>query len=425
MMSKRNGIMNGRAKAVCVVVVLASVVWAAFTLQESRADDDGDMLAAKPEAVETWKDMRFGMFLCWGPVALTGKEIGWSRRSPAYGKERGFRCANRPQQDTTPTDAYDSLYKHWTPEKFDARQWVTIAKEAGCRYLIFLVKHHDGFSLYDTGLTEYKSTGAESAWKVDVMRAVADACHDADLKLIIYYSQPDWHHPDYLGEHHRRYMEYLHGQIRELLTNYGRIDGLWFDNLRPVSPESAELWDAEQLFKLARSIQPHLIINNRCGLPGDFDTPEQFIGHFQIDRPWESCCTLGTQWAWKPNDTIKSFEECIQMLIGCATGDGNLALNTNPMPDGQIEPRQADRYREIGRWMEKYGESIYGTRGGPYVAPELPDAGTHEAVLPCRAGPGGEARRERATWPTCTFSGGHRIRSTCPISDAKLIALTC
>jgi alpha-L-fucosidase len=336
--------------------------------QQKEQIDNWDMLTAKPEVVQQWQDMRFGMFLCWGPVTLTGKEIGWSRQAPDYGKERGFRCALRPRPDATPTDVYDRLYTQWKPDKFDARQWVRVAKDAGCHYLIFLVKHHDGFCLHDTKLTDYKSTGPESAWKVDVMKAVADACHKADLKLIIYYSQPDWHHPDYLGEYHERYVEYLHGQIRELLTDYGRIDGLWFDNLRPISPETARLWDAEKLFKLARSIQPHLIINNRCGLPGDYDTPEQTIGHFQSDRPWESCCTLGTQWAWKPDDAIKSFEECIRMLVGCAVGDGNLALNTNPMPDGRIEPRQADRYREIGRWMEKYGESIYGTRGGPFVA---------------------------------------------------------
>jgi alpha-L-fucosidase len=349
----------------CIVILLLLCV----SRVTRAAEPPADALRATPEAVEVWKDMRFGMFLCWGPVSLTGKEIGWSRRSPDYGMERGFRCAGRPQENTTPTEEYDSLYKRWQPDAFDAEQWVATAKAAGMRYMIFLVKHHDGFCLYDTQLTDYRSTGPESAWKVDVMRDVADACHKHDLKLIIYYSQPDWHHPDYLGEHHERYVTYLHGQIRELLTGYGRIDGLWFDNLRGVGPETAKLWDAEALFTMARSLQPHLIINNRCGLPGDFDTPEQRIGHFQADRPWESCCTLGTQWSWKPDDQIKSLEECIHMLVGCAIGDGNLALNTNPMPDGRIEPRQAARFREIGQWMSRYGESIYGTRGGPFLAP--------------------------------------------------------
>jgi len=319
-------------------------------------------LRATKEVVQQWQDMRFGMFVCWGPVSLTGEEIGWSRGEPSWGRRPGMRGGKGP----TPAKVYDNLYKTWKPEKFDARQWVQVALDAGQRYMIFLVKHHDGFCLYDTKLTDYKSTGPESAWKVDVMKQVADACHQAGIKLIIYYSQPDWHHPDYLTENHDRYVEYLHGQVRELLTNYGRIDGLWFDNLRGVSPETAKLWDAENLFRMARRLQPHLIINNRCGLPADFDTPEQHIGRFQLDRPWETCMTLGTQWAWKPDDRIKSLRQCIETLVTCVVRGGNFALNTNPMPDGRIEPVQAERFREIGAWMKKHGESVYGTRGGPF-----------------------------------------------------------
>jgi len=310
--------------------------------------------------------MRFGMFICWGPVSLTGLEIGWSRGEPPWGRRPGVRGGKGP----TPVDVYDNLYKRWKPGKFDARQWVQVAKDAGARYVIFLIKHHDGFCLFDTALTDYRITGPESAWKVDVMHEIADACHEAGIKLFIYYSQPDWHHPDYLGEHHRRYVEYLHGQVRELLTNYGRIDGLWFDNLRPVSPESAKLWDAEELFRMARQIQPDVLINNRCGLPGDFDTPENRVGFFQVDRPWETNATLTHQWAWKPDDEMRSLDECLRMLVCCVTGGGNFALNTGPMPDGRIEPRQAERFREIGRWLEKYGESIYATRGGPFRAPD-------------------------------------------------------
>jgi alpha-L-fucosidase len=177
------------------------------------------------------------------------------------------------------------------------------------KYMIFLVKHHDGFCLYDTKLTDYKSTSPEAAWQHDVMADVAEACQASGLKLFIYYSQPDWHHPDYRTENHPRYIEYLHGQIGELLTSYGRIDGLWFDGLGG----KAEDWDAGRLFELARRLQPHLIINNRCGLPGDFDTPEQRLGKFQLDRPWETCMTLGTQWSWKPDDQIKSLKECIDV----------------------------------------------------------------------------------------------------------------
>ena len=338
---------------------LAFAFWGFLSLPaiaEQAQDQPWDMLTAKPEVIEAWQDMRFGMFNCWGPVSLTGLEIGWSRGAPRGGE---FRV--QEGQGPTPVEVYDNLYKKWKPDKFNAREWVQVAKDAGQRYMIFLVKHHDGFCLYDSKLTDYKSTGLESAWKVDVMKEVADACHEADLKLIIYYSQPDWHHPDYRTKNHHRYIEYLHGQVRELLTNYGRIDGFWFD--LGGKPED---WNTVELFQMMRTLQPWLIINNRCGLPGDFDTPEQRLGKFQLDRPWETCMTLGTQWSWKPDDNIKSLKECIDVLVTCAGRNGNLALNTGPMPDGQIEPRQAERFRQIGQWLHQYGETIYGTRGGPF-----------------------------------------------------------
>ena len=336
----------------CLSILLSAPISLSDAAEQGK-EASWDMLKAKPEVVEAWQDMRFGMFNCWGPVSLTGEEIGWSRA----GKRRDGRGAGT----ITPVEVYDNLYKQWEPDKFDAREWVKVSKDAGQNYMIFLVKHHDGFCLYDTKLTDFCITGPESAWKHDVMADVAEACHEADLKLIIYYSQPDWHHPDYFAESHDRYIKFLHGQIRELLTNYGRIDGFWFD--LGGKPEN---WDTEKLFQMMRTLQPWLIINNRCGLQGDFDTPEQRLGRFQLDRPWETCMTLGTQWSWKPDDKIKSLKECIDVLVTCAGRNGNLALNTGPMPDGQIEPRQAERFRQIGQWLQRYGQSIYGTRGGPF-----------------------------------------------------------
>ncbi len=333
------------------------LVAALATFPGLAADDPAaDLLTAKADAIAAWQDLRFGVFICWGPVTLTGQEIGWSRGKARPDQEQG---GGGP----TPAAEYDRLYMRWQPEHFDAREWVQTVQEAGARYVVLLVKHHDGFCLFDSRLTDYRSTGPESAWKVDVLKAMADACHEADIKLVVYYSQPDWHHPDYRTATHARYIQYLHGQIREILTGYGRIDGLWFD----LGGTPAD-WDSEALFRLARGLQPWLVINNRCGLPADFDTPEQSLGGFRVDRPWETCMTLGTQWSWKPDDTIKSLKECVDALVTCAVRGGNLALNTNPMPDGRIEPRQAERYREIGRWLARYGESVYGTRGGPVVS---------------------------------------------------------
>ncbi|MBE7559310.1 alpha-L-fucosidase [bacterium] len=155
----------------------------------------------------------------------------------------------------------------------------------------------------------------------------------------------------------------MHGQLRELLTNYGKVSILWFDGLGGKKED----WKSEELLPMLRNLQPGLLINNRAGLPADFDTPEQRIGRFQMDRPWESCITIGTQWAYKPDDEMKSLPQCIETLVKCAGGDGNLLFNVGPMPDGRIEPRQVERLHEMGQWLEMHGESIYGTRGGPIL----------------------------------------------------------
>ena len=325
----------------------------ALLLGIAAAGEPKAFLHARPESMAWWRDAKLGMFICWGPVSLKGTEIGWSR-----GGERRGRKGKGP----IPVEVYDNLYKQWNPTRFSAKEWIDVVKAAGQKYVIFLVKHHDGFCLFDTEFTDHKITSPLSPFRRDVTAEIAKACRDAGIRIFWYYSQPDWHHPDYRTESHARYIACLHGQLRELCTKYGKIDGIWFDGLGGKASD----WHAENLFKLIRQCQPHAIINNRCGLRGDFDTPEQRVGRFQTARPWESCITLGTQWAWKPNDRIKTLKECIDILVRCVGGDGNLALNTNPMPDGRIEPRQAERFKQIGAWLSQYGETIYGTRGGPF-----------------------------------------------------------
>jgi alpha-L-fucosidase len=311
-----------------------------------------DYLRAGEQEMQQWREMKFGLFIHWGPVSLKGTEIGWSRG----GERRG-----QGGKGGIPVEEYDNLYKKFNPVKFNADEWVQVAKDAGMKYLVFTSKHHDGFSMFDSKHTDYKITN--SPFKRDVVKELADACHRAGLKLGYYYSPVDWYHPDYRTENHSRYIEFMHGQIREICSNYGRLDIMWFDGLGG----SAKDWDSENMFKMIRKLQPHIIINNRAGLPADHDTPEQRIGKFQHGRAWETCMTICNQWAWKPNDQMKSLEQCIQTLVRVVGGDGNLLFNVGPMPDGRIEPRQVERLREMGQWLKKYGQSIYTTRGGPFM----------------------------------------------------------
>ncbi len=315
------------------------------------------------DRMQWFRDAKFGLFIHWGPVSLVGTEIGWSR-----GGERRPRKSDKTGE--IPVDVYDNLYMDFNPTEFNAREWVAVAKAAGMKYLVFTTKHHDGFAMFDSRLTDYKIT--KTPYGRDIVAQLARACHEGGLRLGFYYSPPDWHHAYYRTDLHDRYIEYMHGQIRELLSNYGRVDILWFDGLGGTAPD----WGSERLFAMIRRLQPHIIINNRAGLPADFDTPEQRIGRFQTHRPWETCMTLCRQWAWRPDDTMKSFAQCIETLVRTVGGDGNLLLNVGPTPDGRIEARQVDRLKEVGDWLRKYGRSIYATRGGPF-RPDLWGASTY------------------------------------------------
>jgi alpha-L-fucosidase len=166
-----------------------------------------------------------------------------------------------------------------------------------------------------------------------------------------------------MTDRHAEYQKYIYGQLKELLSNYGRTDMIFFDGLGG----DAKRFDAENLFKMIRTLQPHVMINDRCGLPADNDTPEQEIGKMQTDRPWETCMTIGDQWSWKPDDNIKSLKTCLQTLVKVVCGDGNLLFNVGPMPDGRIEPRQVEILKKMGQWLNNCGESIYNTRGGPFL----------------------------------------------------------
>ncbi|MGC8638452.1 MAG: alpha-L-fucosidase [Isosphaeraceae bacterium] len=307
-----------------------------------------------PAALKRWQDMRFGMFIHWGPVSLTHQEIGWSRGAQ------------------TPIKEYDNLYKKFNPVKFNADEWVRIAKAAGMKYMILTTKHHDGFCMFATKETDYNIMN--SPFGRDVTKELADACRKQGIAFGTYYSVCDWHHPDFPftspGGSVRReksdldaYNRYLLAQIRELITNCGPLLTIWNDVPQAFQGRGV------QTIKMVRELQPDILVNNRTGDGGDYDTPEQRIGGFNLDRPWESCMTISAhnQWAWGgPKDGVKPLVDCLLMLVRGAGGNGNVLLNVGPTPEGVIEPIQVERLKEIGAWLAKYGESIYGTRGGPY-----------------------------------------------------------
>jgi alpha-L-fucosidase len=204
-----------------------------------------------------------------------------------------------------------------------------------------------------------------------VVKELSEACKRQGIAFGTYYSTCDWYHPDFPltspGGKVRRdksdidsYQRFLLAQIRELITNYGPLLTIWNDVPQEFKGRGAAT------IKMVRELQPDILINNRTGDGGDYDTPEQKIGKYQNDRPWETCMTICRQWAWKPNDDMKSLKQCLQTLVTCAAGDGNLLFNVGPTPDGVIEARQIERLNEMGAWLKKNGESIYGTRGGPW-----------------------------------------------------------
>lgn len=318
--------------------------------------------------MKDFMDKRFGMFIHWGPVTLRGTEIGWSRNHGVA------------QND------YDNLYKEFNPVLFNANAWVKTAKDAGMKYLTITAKHHDGFCLWPSAFTEYDIMS--SPYKKDIVGELAKACKKQGIKFCIYFTILDWHDRNY--PLHRdggkepdpnanmgKFILTIKNQLKELVTNYDPYL-IWFDG-QWESPWTDEM--GADIYTYLKGLKKDLIINNRLGkemagvankeidvtkMIGDFDTPEQTIGKMNMTFPWESCITICKQWAWKPNDEMKTLSQCITTLSRTAGGNGNLLFNVGPMPDGRIEQRQIQRLKEMGDWLKINGEAIYGTIGGPY-----------------------------------------------------------
>lgn len=315
--------------------------------------------------MDGFMDMRFGMFIHWGPATLRAADISWWRGNQV------------------PVNDYDNLYKEFDPVLFDADKWVKAARDAGMKYLVMTAKHHDGFCLWPSAYTDYDI--ASTPFKKDVIGALAKACKKQGIKFGIYYSEMDWYYPDYpmhsIGgpidpkADMSKYIVYMKNQLKEMITRYHPFL-FWFDGgqQKPWTPE-----DAVNMYNYLKQLSPDVIINNRLRSSygqkpyvmnsksfGDFGTPEQRLGNINMQFPWESCITLGTQWSWKPNDKLKSVKQCIGMLASTAGGNGNLLLNVSPVFDGRMEMRTIDTLKEIGIWLRKYGDAIYNTHGGPY-----------------------------------------------------------
>jgi alpha-L-fucosidase len=315
-------------------------------------------------SIELWQSNRFGMFIHWGPVSLTGQEISWSRANSN---------TNSPNNGPTSAEVYDSLYKRFNPTNFNAADWVATARAAGMKYMVLTAKHADGFLLWPSKADPY-NIGA-TPFHRDICGELAGAAHSSGMDLGWYFSPVDWRDPDCRSIDNERFNAKSQIELRELLSNYGRIKILWFDcDGRPSD------WDPVNTYALVRKLQPGILLDNRLemGTHGewvnqghlrpneDFYTPEQRIGAYDDQVPWETCMTLGTQWSWKPDDKIKSAGEVISILARTVGGGGNLLLDVGPMPDGRIEPRQVEVLREVGAWTARNAESVYGTRGGPW-----------------------------------------------------------
>lgn len=348
--------------------------------QYSGGGEANPGLSTPREALDEFQDMRFGMFIHWGPVSLRGEEISWSR-----GKE-------------IPIEEYDQLYKEFNPKLFSAADWVGTAKAAGMKYLILTSRHHDGFSLWDSKFTAYDM--AATPYGKGVLKELARECQKQGIKFGTYYSICDWYRPDYpvvypdpdytfneersmdaaTREKMEQYITFMKNQLRELIEEYNTFL-IWFDG------EWEWAWTHEMgmdMYAYLRGLNDNILINNRVDkgregmedksrdprFAGDFATPEQSIGNFDNLYAWETCMTIGNQWAWKPNETLKSKQECIHTLLHTIGGDGNLLFNVGPGPDGRMEPDQVQLLKEMGEWISKNEDAIYGTRGGPYMPAE-------------------------------------------------------
>ena len=321
-----------------------------------------------------FQDAKFGLFIHWGVYSVLGNGE-WIMET---------RPVNR-------TD-YAKLPNFFNPTKFDPAAWVALAKAAGMKYITITSKHHDGFAMFNSKLTDWNVV-ARTPYGKDIIGMLAAECHKQGIKLFVYHSQLDWHSEDYFprgrtGHHTERpesgnwdaYLNFMDGQLRELLTNYGEIGGVWFDGMWD-KPDAD--WHLSRTYGMIHQLQPAALVgsnHHRTPFPGeDFqmfekDLPggrtQDFNGEQNVSAlPLETCETINNAWGFNiTDDHYKSTAQLIRYLVRAAGMNGNFLLNVGPMPNGEIQPEFVQRLTEVGKWTSKYGESIYGTRGGPVAA---------------------------------------------------------
>jgi len=304
----------------------------------SAAGGDADREAR----MKWWHEARFGMFIHWGLYSVLGRHE-WVM-----------------ENEGIPVAEYEQIAKRFKPKPNAARDWARLAKAAGQKYMVMTTKHHEGFCHFDSKLTDY--CAPKQGPGRDLVKEYVEAGRAEGLRVGFYYSLMDWHHPD--GARcatdeaaRRRFVDYIHGQIRELLTNYGTIDILWYD---VASPLDAKGWESQKMNDMVFQLQPKIIVNNRNKLDGDFATPEQKIE--ATKRAWESCMTMNDSWGYqKADDAWKTPKTIVRNLITCAHDTGNYLLNIGPKPDGSIPEESVKIMTAVGKWMEKSGKSIYDT----------------------------------------------------------------
>jgi alpha-L-fucosidase len=291
-----------------------------------------------------WREARFGMFIHWGLYSQLERDGAVMF------------------QEKIPVHEYESLAQTWKVKDRPAREWARLAKRAGMKYMVLTTKHHEGFCLWDTEQTDYNAVKCTPGR--DLVREYVEACREFGLKVGVYYSLLDWHHPDgkkcAMSEAaRRRFVDFTHGCVRELCSNYGKIDILWYDVAFPLP--KPEQWESGKMNAMVRRLQPEIIINNRSLLNEDFGTPEERINAEEEGRDWEACMPFNRSWGYVPCEIDwHSPREVIMMLCTVTGHGGNLLLNVGPLPDGSVTVEATERLTTVGKWTKRYGDAMYG-----------------------------------------------------------------